>query len=129
MVTLNAATNPITLADPLVLPGVTITTPPLPAVGCNSGAVSYYQPTTRTWQSTYTNANHQTLPLSNLIYATHSSIAVRTLQTSDSTLAAQVNNTLVRVQLTCDLIVTSCVEFVLGHVAGSTGRANAQCPF
>ena len=83
----------------------------------------YYDTLTATWQSTYTNTDNQAQQLSSLIYATQSSIVVRTLQTSDATLAAQINNTLLRVDLTCNHDMHSCVEFAVGgqHPRGTHG--------
>ena len=101
----------------------------MPAAGCNSASVSYYNMQSGTWQSTYTNANHQVQQLSNLIYATGSNINVRTLQTSDAPIVAQINNTLIRVQLHCNIVFESCAVFAFGTVPGNDGNAHATCSF
>ncbi len=82
--------------------------------GCNGNSLEYYDPITQSWLSSYTDANGNYHTSIGIVYASGTSDIVRTIQTSDSPLETLLANRLVRLDLTCNNNINSCVEFAFG---------------
>jgi hypothetical protein len=120
---------PYPSGDVTLNPGNPIS-PVKPGQGCNGNELEYWDSASETWRSNYTDSNGSQQHRIDNIYATGTSLKVRTIQNHQRSLYDLLRNRVARLSLTCNNGVRGCMMIQFGSVPGMSQNIEkpSVCP-